>query len=54
MKTRSPRRRLAGATLIGFDTSVWKNLANRNVRGDRKAGQRSKLLAAKVGQKKAG
>ncbi len=53
MKSRSPRRRLAGANLIGFDTSVWENLPKRNVRGGRKAGRRSKILAAKAGPKPA-
>jgi len=53
MRSRSPRQRLAGANLIGFDTSVWENLPKRNVRGGRKAGWRSKILAAKAGPKPA-
>jgi len=50
-KLPSARQRLAGANLIGFDTSVWKNLAKRGVKGGRKAGRRSKVLAAKAGVK---
>jgi hypothetical protein len=53
METRSPRRRLAGATLIGFDTSVWKRPPKRDAKGCRKAARRSKVLAAKVGVKTA-
>ncbi len=51
-KLLSARRRLAGANLIGFDTSVWKDLPKRSVKG-RKEGQRSKILAAKAGVKEA-
>ena len=52
-KSQSPRQRLAGANLIGFDTSLWKNLPKRNAKGGGKAGQRSKVLAAKAGVKTA-
>ncbi len=52
-KPRSPRQRLAGENLIGFDTSVWKNLPKRDVKSDAK-GQRSKILAAKAGVKNQG
>ncbi len=51
-KLLSARRRLAEANLIGFDTSVWKDLPKRSVKG-REAGQRSKILAAKAGVKEA-
>jgi len=53
VETRGPRRRLAGATLIGFDTSVWKRPPKRDAKGCRKAARRSKVLAAKVGVKTA-
>jgi len=52
-KSQSLRRRLAGANLIGFDTSIWKNLPKRDVKNGGKAGQRSKVLAAKAGVKTA-
>jgi hypothetical protein len=51
-KQHSPRQRLAGANLIGFDTSVWKDLPKRNAKSAAK-GQRSKILAAKAGVKPA-
>jgi len=53
IKSLSPRRRLAGAHLIGLDTAVWKNLAKRSVRAEGKLGRRSKILAAKAGVKTA-
>jgi hypothetical protein len=49
-KRHSPRQRLAGANLIGFDTSVWKNPLKRDLKSGVK-GQRSKILAAKAGNK---
>ena len=52
-KPRSPRQRLAGTNLIGFDTSVWKSLPARNAKSGAK-GQRSKVLAAKAGRKEQG
>ena len=52
-KSQSLRRRLAGADLIGFDTSMWKNLSKRDVKNGGRAGQRSKVLAAKAGTKEA-
>ena len=52
-KSQSLRRRLAGADLIGFDTSIWKNLPKRDVKSDGSAGRRSKVLAAKAGTKEA-
>jgi len=52
-KSQSARQRLAGTNLIGFDTSVWKRLPKRDPKGGRRAGQRSKILAAKAGAKEA-
>ncbi len=52
-KRHSPRQRLVGANLIGFDTSVWKSLPARNAKSGAK-GQRSKVLAAKAGVKQQG
>jgi len=49
--SQSLRKRLIGANLIGFDTSIWKNLPKRDVKSDGRAGQRSKVLAAKAGTK---
>ena len=51
--SQSVRKRLIGANLIGFDTSIWKNLPKRDVKNGGKAGQRSKVLAAKAGTKEA-
>jgi len=52
-KSQSLRRRLAGSNLIGFDTSIWKDLPKRDVKNGGSAGQRSKVLAAKAGTKEA-
>jgi hypothetical protein len=49
-KSESLRKRLAGAKLIGFDTSKWREPGVRQAEADRSA-ERSKTVSTKAGIK---